>query len=301
MPIPTAPLPPPPPHPAAAGTGAAARGGLAPGRRGAGRSGPSSARGGAQAGLGSGRTPAHGRPLPRSGAPEDFGLQEYLFDVKTLAAGGPLYRARVSNPHAVRPVDARAREVPGEYEAHAARLDRDYPPRAPPSRAPAASAASAPAASAGGFPSAAAAPPSPAVPAPAASAPYAVGPLLSALRGYPAVRGIVVGAYGEASADVHHLMQAVSAVGAIRTWERNGARTCAEAQGILACTLRRQWGLTFVREYARLRLARVCYVGARRPVRSSQLSSSSVAAAWTSDLLSSVFSAPAFHAGVRAH
>ena len=30
-------------------------------------------------------------------------------------------------------------------------------------------------------------------------------PVLAALRGYPPVRGLVVGAYGEASADVHAL------------------------------------------------------------------------------------------------
>jgi hypothetical protein len=131
-----------------------------------------------------------------------------------------------------------------------------------------------------------------------AGAPAAVGPVLTALRAYPAVRGLAFGAYGEASADVHALLRAAAQHGALtRGWARGGARVLRPAQGILASILRRRWGITCVREYARLKLNRLCYVGAMSGVRSAQLSS--VAAAL--DAGPSTFSAAGFQAGAWAH
>ena len=76
-----------------------------------------------------------------------------------------------------------------------------------------------------------------------------------------------------------------------------GSRTPIEAEATLILSLRRHWGLTFVREYARLRLARVCYVGATCSIRTAQAFSSSHSA--LDDHC--VFSVPALHARLRAH
>ena len=102
------------------------------------------------------------------------------------------------------------------------------------------------------------------------------GPVLATLRGYPPVRGFVVGAYGEASADVHALLKLAAAnlKRAETAFKEMGSRTPIEAEATLILSLRRHWGLTFVREYARLRLARVCYVGATCSIRTAQAFSS---------------------------
>ena len=85
-----------------------------------------------------------------------------------------------------------------------------------------------------------------------------------------------------------------------------GSRTPIEAEATLTVTLslRRHWGhgLTFVREYARMRLARVCFVGAPRCIRTAQAFSSSHCAHDDH----SVFSVHALHrdrlhARLRAH
>ena len=75
-----------------------------------------------------------------------------------------------------------------------------------------------------------------------------------------------------------------------------GARSCAEAEGVFVSLLRRRWGIVSVREYARLRLARVCYVGSAPRIRSSQMSS--VSEAWDPP---PVFCLSTFRAGVWAH
>ena len=123
------------------------------------------------------------------------------------------------------------------------------------------------------------------------------GPVLAALRGYPPVRGLVVGAYGEASADVHALLKLTAAKKAETAFKEMGSRTPIEAEATLTLSLRRHWGLTFVREYARMRLARVCFVGAPRCIRTAQAFSSSHCAHDDH----SVFSVHALHARLRAH
>ena len=123
------------------------------------------------------------------------------------------------------------------------------------------------------------------------------GPVLAVLRGYPPVRGLVVGAYGEASDDVHALLKLTAAKKAETAFKEMGSRTPIEAEATLTLSLRRHWGLTFVREYARMRLARVCFVGARRCIRTAQAFSSSHCAHDDH----SVFSVHALHARLRAH
>ncbi len=125
----------------------------------------------------------------------------------------------------------------------------------------------------------------------------AVGRVLTALRVFPPVRGLVFGAYGEASADVHTLLQACATSAAGRSWAKMGARSAVEAQGFFASSLRRRWGIVAVREYARLRLNRLCYVGAVVGGRSAQLSS----APRDADGAACHFSAAAFRAGIRAY
>ena len=90
------------------------------------------------------------------------------------------------------------------------------------------------------------------------------------LAGFGTVRAAVWGAYGEASDDVHQLCEATVDAEAERTWRQLGARSCAEARSYLMSRTRRSWGITAVREMARHRLARVCFVGARRLPRAAQ-------------------------------
>ena len=205
------------------------------------------------------------RPAPRTGSTARARM--YLFDVKTISAAGPTYDRRfrvASGPVANRPlvtwsgaVAERARMVAGEYETAARRLDLDHHGTVAP----------------------------------------AVGPVLSALRAYTPVRGLVFGAYGEASPDVHSLLYAAADQAARTQWARLGARSHAEAHGSFVVSLRRHWGLTSLREYARLRLSRVCYVGSAPSVRSAQLAGPD--SARVGHL--AAFSAESFRAGVRAH
>ena len=62
------------------------------------------------------------------------------------------------------------------------------------------------------------------------------GPVLAALRGYPPVRGLV-GAYGEASADVHALLKLTAAKKAETAFKEMGSRTPIEAEATLILSL----------------------------------------------------------------
>ena len=114
-----------------------------------------------------------------------------------------------------------------------------------------------------------------------------------------------MGAYGEASADsdVRHghgpcsESQATQAAAkkaetaSAFNLKEMGSRTPLEAETTLSLSLQRHWGLTFIRKYARLRLARVCYVGATCSRASSHSALDDHC----------VFSVPALHARLRAH
>jgi hypothetical protein len=93
------------------------------------------------------------------------------------------------------------------------------------------------------------------------TAPGSVGPVEAILRTYDPVRGLVFGAWGEASPDVERLLTAFSRSGAAHHWQTMQVATPASAQGVLAWLLRRRWGMTALREAARLKLERLEFVG----------------------------------------
>ena len=88
-----------------------------------------------------------------------------------------------------------------------------------------------------------------------------IGPVERRLRTYDAVKGLVFGAFGEASADVHVLLSATAAVGADRHYRSMLARDPEDARGAVAWLLKRRWGVTAVRAAARLTLGRLELVG----------------------------------------
>ena len=81
------------------------------------------------------------------------------------------------------------------------------------------------------------------------------------LRTFDPVRGIVFGAWGEASPDVDRLIRAFARIGASRHWRTMRTPSPVEAQGVLAWLLRRRWAMTALRENARLKLERMEFVG----------------------------------------
>ena len=122
-----------------------------------------------------------------------------------------------------KPVDVRAEEVAREYFARARSLDREHN----------------------------------------GTAEGDVGPVEAALRqytgGYGAV-GLVFGAYGECSAGVVELMQMLAKKLA-ENWRQMGAVSKEVAYSYALRRLRERWGLTALREMARLRLRRLSAVG----------------------------------------
>ena len=86
----------------------------------------------------------------------------------------------------------------------------------------------------------------------------------AALAQYGPVRAAVVGQYGEASTDVHELFDIAVERATRDSWRFLGARSQAEARSYFASSMRRAWGVAFVREMARHRVSRLCYVGTTR-------------------------------------
>ena len=86
-------------------------------------------------------------------------------------------------------------------------------------------------------------------------------PIRDRLNSFTEVRALVLGQYGEASADVHHLIIACATEMARKQWQWLGARNENEAHAAIISTLRTRLGLITVREMARHRLRRVCFVG----------------------------------------
>ncbi len=91
--------------------------------------------------------------------------------------------------------------------------------------------------------------------------PGSVGPVEAQLRTYDPVRGLVFGAWGEASPDVGRLLSVCATSGAERHWRDMRAIGPREARGALAWLLRRRWAMTALRENARLKLERMEFVG----------------------------------------
>ena len=90
--------------------------------------------------------------------------------------------------------------------------------------------------------------------------------VLRRLQSFSRVRGCVFGAYGEASADVHALLDQAATAEASREWRAAGARSAAEMRQVLISRSRRRLGLAVVQAMARHRIARQPYVGRSRAV-----------------------------------
>ena len=88
-----------------------------------------------------------------------------------------------------------------------------------------------------------------------------VGPVETRLRTYDPVRGLVFGAWGEASPATEELLTALATAGAERHWRAMRCPDPDAAVGPLAWMLRRRWALTALRENARLKLERLEFVG----------------------------------------
>ena len=69
------------------------------------------------------------------------------------------------------------------------------------------------------------------------------------------------GQYGEASIDVHDLLDITVDAATRESWRFLGARSQAEARGYYMATLRRAWGVAAVREFARHRVSRLSRPG----------------------------------------
>ena len=88
-----------------------------------------------------------------------------------------------------------------------------------------------------------------------------VGPVGRRLAAFGAVRGIVVGHFGEGSAHLEDLLTGAAHCGSLRHWAGMRAREPRDAHGTLASLLRRRWGIAAWRAAARLLLDRLEYVG----------------------------------------
>ena len=103
------------------------------------------------------------------------------------------------------------------------------------------------------------------------------GPVTTHLRSFGDVKGLVFGAWGETSPDVERLLALLARRGAALHWRALDCQDENAAKGILAWMLRRRWGLTALRECARLKLERLAFVGrgagaaAERRLRSEPL------------------------------
>ena len=92
-----------------------------------------------------------------------------------------------------------------------------------------------------------------------------VGPVERKLRSFEPVRGLVFGAWGEASVAVHPLLDRAPTLGATRHRRAMRAQQEGDAKAAICWLLRRRWGVAAVREHARLLLDRLAYVGRGAP------------------------------------
>ena len=84
------------------------------------------------------------------------------------------------------------------------------------------------------------------------------------------MKGLVFGAWGEASPDVHRLLGVAAQSGARRHRIGMNASCEAAAGGALAWLLKRRWAMTAVREAARLTLSRLEHVGKGAPAAAAR-------------------------------
>ena len=93
------------------------------------------------------------------------------------------------------------------------------------------------------------------------TAPGSVGPVEQRLRTFEPVRGLVFGAWREASPEAEKLLTALAHAGALRHWRAMRCQDADAAVGALAWMLRRRWAMTALRENARLKLERLELAG----------------------------------------
>ena len=86
------------------------------------------------------------------------------------------------------------------------------------------------------------------------------------LRSFGDTRGLVYGAYGEASDDVHALIAIAASKLAEQQWRVAGARSASEMRSFPTSRCYRRVGLRVVQAFARHRLDRLPFVGCPRSV-----------------------------------
>ena len=84
------------------------------------------------------------------------------------------------------------------------------------------------------------------------------------LRSYTETRGVVFGAYGEASVDVHDIISTAADAIAKRQWRQAGACSLTEYRGFAIRNLRRRMGLTIAQEMARHTISRMPLINVPR-------------------------------------
>jgi hypothetical protein len=94
--------------------------------------------------------------------------------------------------------------------------------------------------------------------------PAGTHPVRDRLLSFTEVRALCFGQYGEASADVLHLLDVCADGFASRRWRSLGARSAREARSLIVSMLRRRLGLVVVQELARFRLRRIPLIGVPR-------------------------------------
>ena len=80
------------------------------------------------------------------------------------------------------------------------------------------------------------------------------------------MRGLVFGAFAEASLDVHALIDLAATALARKHWRLSGARNEAEARSWWVARCRQRIGVATARAYARYRIKRAVFVGVPRAV-----------------------------------
>ena len=166
-----------------------------------------------------------GKPRGTAQITPDFELDGRLYDVKTLAASrapsSHYCRSAILSPDTT-PVDRRSMRVNSDYLRHAHKTDVKYAGTAKGDR---------------------------------------TGPLESRVKQNGVIVGVVVGAFGEASAEVHDLLaRCAEEIGEARFRELE-VETPQEAVAIVKAELYREWGVAFSRWRAKSLFALLDAVG----------------------------------------
>ena len=99
-----------------------------------------------------------------------------------------------------------------------------------------------------------------------AHSPAGQQPIMDRLQSFGRTRGLIYGAYGEASHDVHALISIAADARARELWRSHGASSFAAMRSFLVSQSRRRVGMAVVQAMARHRLDRLPFVGCSRAV-----------------------------------